>query len=106
VKYEGSFEFKDEGGVIVLELCQTMCLFDLLANNEMKKNKDKNICSEQILNGMRFLSSLGIGHNDLKSENILIGLDGYFKISDFGHSRMNAKELDFFYCGTPLYKSP
>jgi serine/threonine protein kinase len=55
---------------------------------------------------MRFLSSLGIGHNDLKSENILIGLDGNFKISDFGHSRMNAKELDFYNCGTPLYKSP
>ena len=40
----------------------------------------------------------------MKPENILVGKDGYLKLSDFGLAKI-AKESNTF-CGTPEYISP
>lgn len=43
--------------------------------------------TRQVLDGLAYLHSCGILHRDLKSDNILIDLDGVCKISDFGISK-------------------
>ena len=43
----------------------------------------------------------------MKPENVLIGLDGYIKLSDFGLSKRNLKGDDAkSVCGTPEYIAP
>lgn len=46
-------------------------------------------------------------YRDLKPENVLIGQDGYLKITDFGLSRLDVKfnEANTM-CGTPEYLAP
>jgi len=37
---------------------------------------------------MQFLHQHGLLHRDLKLENVLVGIDGHCKISDFGLSKL------------------
>jgi serine/threonine-protein kinase CHEK1 len=41
---------------------------------------------QDLILGVEYLHFMGIAHRDIKSENLLIGTDGYIKISDFGVS--------------------
>ena len=43
---------------------------------------------KQILSGLQFLHGNGILHRDLKPSNVLVGTDGFMKLSDFGLSRV------------------
>ncbi|GAB6030275.1 hypothetical protein CHUAL_005950 [Chamberlinius hualienensis] len=64
------------------------------------------ICKE-ILQGLKFLHSLGIVHRDIKSSNILLGMNGQVKIADFGLCAQVAPEIlrSTFAC-TPCWAAP
>lgn len=61
------------------------------------KGLDKKSISEDIVNGVRYLHSRGIIHNDIKVENIILvreGLDRVAKLIDFGFADLFAKSRD------------
>ena len=43
---------------------------------------------KQILSGLQFLHTNGILHRDLKPSNVLVDIDGFMKLADFGLSRV------------------
>ncbi|GMM31257.1 hypothetical protein DAMA08_040020 [Martiniozyma asiatica (nom. inval.)] len=67
---------------------------------------------KQILNAVTYLHSVGISHNDLKVENLLLTRKGQLKIIDFGTSAVFKTQwekdiqLSHGICGSERYISP
>jgi len=73
-----------------MELCQERNLLDYINSGEIDEITMKKWFG-QIAKGLFFLNEeLGIAHNDLKIDNILIDMDGNAIISDFGYSDFNS----------------
>ena len=53
--------------------------------------------------GLEGLHSCDIVHRDLKPENLLLGLDGYLKLADFGFAKKISEGRTYSVCGTPEY---
>jgi serine/threonine protein kinase len=92
---------------LVLELVQGGEFFTLLKRAGKLGLPHCAFYSSQIVLVFQFLHHNKIVYRDLKPENLLIGYDGYLKLTDFGF----AKKLDKPYrtwtlCGTPEYIAP
>ena len=72
---------------LILDLCEET-LKDLVnfQTAEFLKNHGRRIIKE-ILTGLEYLHSRRIVHRDLKPSNILVDVEGYMKLADFGISR-------------------
>lgn len=66
--------------------------------------------TKQVLDGLAYLHSCGILHRDLKSDNLLIDLEGVCKISDFGISKKSrniyANDAEMSMQGTIFWMAP
>lgn len=92
----------------VLDYCPGGELFFYLQNIGRFKEKTACFYASNILFGIEELHKHDIIYRDLKPENVLIGFDGYAKITDFGLSKENIQgnsEAHSF-CGTPEYLAP
>lgn len=70
---------------IIMEFMDGGTLTDVVIQTVLRERQLAGITYE-ILQGINFLHSKKIIHRDIKSDNILLGLNGTVKISDFGFS--------------------
>ena len=75
----------------VLDYCPGGELFFYLQNIGRFKEKTACFYAANILFGIEELHKHNIIYRDLKPENVLIGFDGYAKITDFGLSKENVQ---------------
>jgi len=95
---------------LVMELVTGGELFFKIVDRGSYSEKDAANIVRQIVNGVKYLHSLGIAHRDLKPENLLCSGDAdnmKIKIADFGLSKIFAggQQLETS-CGTPDYAAP
>merc|ERR1719356_937930 len=92
---------------LVLELVQGGEFFSLLRKTGVLQIPHAAFYASQIVLIFQFLHKNRIVYRDLKPENLLIGLDGYLKLTDFGFAkRLDGKKKTQTLCGTPEYIAP
>jgi p21-activated kinase 1 len=88
---------------LVLEYMAGGSLIDVIDALVLDGTEIAAICREVLL-GVQFLHSKGIIHRDIKSQNVLLGMDGSVKVTNFGFSAKilgNQKRETFI--GTPYW---
>lgn len=97
---------------MVMELATGGELFDRIIARGSFTERDATRVLQMVLDGLKYLHTLGITHRDLKPENLLYyhpGADSKIIITDFGlaSSRKKGDEcLMKTTCGTPEYIAP
>lgn len=90
---------------IVLEYVSTRTLVDLVKENDSLGEEVAKNFLKQMIETLIYISSMGIGHRDIKLENILINDDYVLKFTDFGFASFS-KDKQTEQKGTPIYMAP
>lgn len=91
---------------LVLELINGGELFTYLRNVESFTTDQARFYAATVACCFEYLHSKNIIFRDLKPENLLIGNDGYLKLTDFGFAKFLTEGRTFTICGTPEYIAP
>lgn len=92
--------------VFVSELCEAD-LLQLLKKNGKFPEPTVHSITQQLVSGLKYLHDNGYIHRDLKLQNILLGLDGKYRICDFGFTKHIDKDMKLVSVkGTPIYMAP
>jgi protein kinase X len=90
---------------IVMEYVPGGELFTYLRSMKILQNEHAKFYGAQVVLMFEFLHGKNIVYRDLKPENLLIDVQGYLKLTDFGFAKV-IENRTYTLCGTPEYLAP
>lgn len=98
--------FKDKDYLYFLtELCTGGELYDAIRKLGVLNRSQAQFYLGSIIIAIEYLHERNIAYRDLKPENVLIDVQGYIKLIDFGCAK-KLKERSYTLVGTPHYMAP
>jgi len=110
VEYYDSYIVNEREIWVVMEFMGGGCLTDVLECFDTVKLTEPQIAyvARETLRSLSYIHSLHCIHRDIKSDNLLLGLDGALKLADFGYAaQLNKKQSKRnTVVGTPYWMAP